>query len=284
MSTDPKINGHIRKYQRQWPFAYVLVALALLNSGCTTPASRFAQSADSQGLIRIEDRAGPFVHVRFHNGRAEPGRPVHIYFDGDGDPATRSAAGDPTTNERLVLKLIATDPGAAFLIGRPCYYLLDSDPRCDPSLWTSKRYSREVIDSIANAVRRVVAGLANSPVTLIGYSGGGAIVGLIAARLPQVERVITVAANLDIDAWAAHHGSTAPLGSLNPADVAPLPAAIAQWHLYGSRDQVVPASTAERYLAKQNAARMSVVGGYDHRCCWEQIWNDVLAGRFVDVD
>ena len=141
-----------------------------------------------------------------------------------------------------------------------------------------------VIDSMANAVSRVLAGLPGSPVTLIGYSGGGAIVSLIAARLTHVDRVITIAANLDIDAWAAHHGSVAPQGSLNPADIAPLPTTIAQWHLYGSDDRDVPASTAERYLAKQVIARLSVVDGYDHRCCWAQIWADVLAEQFVGAD
>lgn len=263
-------------------FAYVAVALAFLMSACSTPAKRFDAVADAQGLRRVEDHAGPFVHVRFDNGRARPGRAVHIYIDGDGDPATRNAARGPTTSERLVLKLIAADPAAAVLIGRPCYYLLEPDPRCEASLWTTKRYSQAVIDSIANAVSRVLGGLPGSPVTLIGYSGGGAIVSLITARLTRVDRVITIAANLDIDAWAAHHGSVAPHASLNPADIAPLPATIAQWHLYGSADLDVPASTAARYLAKQVAARLSVVDGYDHRCCWEHIWPDVLAGQWLE--
>ena len=113
---DPKTNGHIRKYQMQRPVA---LALAVLMSGCSTSAARFDEVANLQGLRRIEDHAGAFVHVRFDNGRTEPGRPVHIYIDGDGDPATRNAARDPTTSERLVLKLIAADPGAALLIGRP---------------------------------------------------------------------------------------------------------------------------------------------------------------------
>ena len=265
--------------QQAIAFGRFTIALLVLTTGCTTPAARFDRAADSQGLTRVEDRAGPFVHVRFHKGRAGPGRPLHIYVDGDGD----SAARDPTTTERLVLKLMAADPAAAVLIGRPCYYLIEPDPHCDASLWRSKRYSQSVIDNMTSAVNRVLVGLPDAPVTLIGYSGGGAIASLIAARVARVERVITIAANLDIDAWAEYHHGAAPPGSLNPADGAPLRSAIMQWHLYGSDDRIVPASTAARYLDKQLAARLSVIDGYDHRCCWEEIWTDVLAERLPIV-
>jgi pimeloyl-ACP methyl ester carboxylesterase len=53
--------------------------------------------------------------------------------------------------------------------------------------------------------------------TLVGYSGGGTIAVLLAARRSDVAEVITVAANLDVGYWTQRDGLSPLTGSLDPA-------------------------------------------------------------------
>jgi pimeloyl-ACP methyl ester carboxylesterase len=127
------------------------------------------------------------------------------------------------------------------------------------------------------ALRRILGPGSLHEVTLIGYSGGGVLAMLIAARVEQVRTVVTIAANLDIDAWADHHGYSRLIGSLNPASQPPLQAKIRQIHLVGERDLRVPAHLSEQTIARQPNARLIVMANFDHVCCWERAWPDILA-------
>jgi pimeloyl-ACP methyl ester carboxylesterase len=119
-------------------------------------------------------------------------------------------------------------------------------------------------------------------ITLIGYSGGGVLALLIASRLDAVDQVITVAANLDVEAWAAHHAYSPLAGSLNPAVLAPLPARVHQLHLAGARDRQVPPATVASFLARNPAASFRIIEGFDHRCCWIEQWPEILALSELD--
>jgi pimeloyl-ACP methyl ester carboxylesterase len=128
------------------------------------------------------------------------------------------------------------------------------------------------------AVRRALGPDSDHEVTLIGYSGGGVLAMLIAARLEQVQGVVTIAANLDITAWADLHGYSRLLGSVDPATQRPLPSRIRQIHLAGERDLRVPARLSAPVVARQNDAWRLVVPDFDHVCCWERAWPAILAG------
>jgi hypothetical protein len=94
---------------------------------------------------------------------------------------------------------------------------------------------------------------------------------LIAERLDNVAAVVTVGADLDIDAWTQHHGYLPLTGSLNPASSTfahPWP----ELHLYGALDTVVPLATTAAYFARFPHAQRRVMDGYDHVCCWVEHW------------
>lgn len=113
-------------------------------------------------------------------------------------------------------------------------------------------------------------------VALIGYSGGGVLAWLIAERIPEVTQLITIAANLDIDAWTQFHQYSPLSGSLNPALRAPLPQRILQLHLTGKQDRISPASLAKTVIATEDRhARVRALPA-NHRCCWEEFWPSVL--------
>jgi pimeloyl-ACP methyl ester carboxylesterase len=222
----------------------------------------------------------PFRHVIHRRGIWPRSGPVHVYLEGDGLPwVTRTrVARDPTPRTPLARRLMARDPGPALFLGRPCYDGLAEAPGCSPWLWTQGRYSEAVVRSMAAALEQALGPGPDRDVTLIGYSGGGVLAMLIAARVPRVRLVVTIAANLDIAAWADHHGYSRLLGSLDPAAQPPLPERIRQIHLAGGQDRRVPPWLSEATAARQPNARLIVVPGFDHRCCWERAWPAILAG------
>jgi hypothetical protein len=272
---------------RNWPLTLDAVARASLKvitlaaltllavAGCRSASERFLRDSSERGL-RAETIAGTEFRHLVLSGAPAAGPTVRVYLDGDGTPWVGGyPAADPTPRDPLVLDLVALDPGPAVYLGRPCYHGLDRDPPCAPALWTSARYSESVVASLAAAARRVLAARGAERVVWVGYSGGGALAMLLAARVPETVGVITLAANLDIDAWADQQRLSRLAGSLNPARQPALPSRIVQRHYLGGRDRAVPVEVGRRGVAP--GAELIVLDDFDHRCCWTALWPAVLA-------
>jgi hypothetical protein len=98
---------------------------------------------------------------------------------------------------------------------------------------------------------------------------------LAAERLDGVDAVITIAANLDTDAWTTHHRYLPLSGSLNPARSA----REHPWreiHLQGGNDKVAPPSTTDAYFERYPAAERRLIADHDHVCCWIDAWPSLL--------
>ncbi len=113
-------------------------------------------------------------------------------------------------------------------------------------------------------------------IVLIGYSGGGTLAALLASRLRSVRALVTVAGNLDIEAWTHLHGYSELRGSLNPALLPKLDPRVRQFHFQGGRDSVVPPHLTSRFAARQPKARFIVFREFGHHCCWEEQWPEML--------
>lgn len=194
---------------------------------------------------------------------------LHVYIEGDGTPFIRGTriAGDPTPKKPVALRLMKRDRAFSVYVGRPCYWGLANSPNCEPSLWTNRRYSQEVVDSMRRVIREQLDAHGAKRLVLIGHSGGGTLAILLAPHFDETTAVITIAANLDIDAWADLHGYTRLEGSLNPAKMPPLPAHIQQLHLAGGRDRNVPPALIPNAI---------VYPRFTHSCCWEREWVGIL--------
>jgi hypothetical protein len=252
-----------------------MLALTLLG-GCATPAERLAATAGAMGLERQVVTGAGFRHMLFWKDRGRAGTVLHVYIDGDGTPDIGGyPAADPTSRNPLMLRLLDLDPGPAVLLGRPCYDGLADDAGCRPALWMDERYSEAVVASMAAALREILAQGSYRRVAWFGHSGGGSLAMLLAARVPETAAVVTAAANLDIDAWAASRGARPFVGSLNPARQPPLSAAVVQRHYAGGRDEIVPPEVTRKGLGP--GVPLTVVPEYDHRCCWEKLWPGLLA-------
>lgn len=260
------------------PARYLLILLTLLHftSACSSPAVSFDQTADSYNLMRDVVTGTQFQHVVFWQ-RPETGRTLHVYLGGDGTPMSAGQpAQDPTPRNPLMLRLLALDPGPAIYVGRPCYHGLANTLECTHKIWTSGRYSEAVVASLTSAIRVLVTSGGYERLDLFGYSGGGALAMLLAERLPETRRVATLAANLDVEAWARYHEISGLTASLNPAKRPPLRDEILQRHYAGGRDEVVPVRFTAQGVQGRNA-ELIVVDEFTHVCCWEKLWPKILA-------
>jgi hypothetical protein len=268
-------------------FARILVPAVVLwllaGAGCATaPAARSDALAAAAGASRTVMQGEGFEHVVFSRGLDRREGEVHVYLGGDGRAflSRHRVAADPTPGRPLGLQLMLADPAPAVYVGRPCYLGSGPAERCNPELWTTARYGATVIDSVAAVVRELAARDPAAELTLLGYSGGGVVALLVAAQVPQVSRVVTLAAPLDLAAWTEAHGYTPLLGSIDPASVTKWPPSLRQVHAHGARDRNVAPAMIARFrdaLSSGDApATFRVMDDFDHVCCWLERWPRLL--------
>ncbi len=248
-----------------------------------SPAERSRQAeslAGTQSWQRLQIVAESFVLLSFASPRRADDAGLTVYIEGDG-LAWRSPdqpSRDPTPVTALALQLALAQPtGNVAYLGRPCQYLGSeaAAQACGERYWTGARFAPEVVEAADRAVDVLAARFGARRITLVGYSGGGTVAALLAARRRDVARLITVAGNLDPRAWTRMHRLQPLAGSLDPADVRAELAGVPQWHLVGGRDLVMPPRLAQDFAAGFAPAQrpaVVVVADYDHACCWARDW------------
>jgi hypothetical protein len=254
------------------------LCLVCVVSACTGPLQRANQIAEAAGLRTEQLTSSRFQHTAYLRLESDESE-LWVFVDGDGSPwidRGRTIAADPTPSNPLALRLAAATPGSVLYLGRPCYFAAHRAKNCEASVWTSGRYSSAVVDSMCEVLSQFLAQHPYRHVILVGYSGGGALVTLVAGKIPAAVSVATVAGNLDIDSWAALHGYSPLSNSLNPALKARLPAAMQQIHLVGEKDTNVPPSAMRAYLSHMPPAAIWNFPDFDHVCCWVQEWPRIL--------
>ena len=251
----------------------VLVCLSIV--GCASNAQRIdalARSAQLQRYVIESNQLPSVVYLRASKGSNQR---LFIFIEGDGVPWRAGIAPntDPTTREPLALELMVRTPGDAAYIGRPCYQRVVTE-RCTSDLWTSARYSTEIVHAMSLAVKDAMSRTNAEDLVLVGYSGGGVLASLIAEQLGRVTAVITIAANLDIDAWAKHHSYLPLSESMNPA-LSTHPHPWNEIHMEGTDDDVVPSATRDAYFERYPSARRWVLERHEHKCCWVDEWKEL---------
>lgn len=210
---------------------------------------------------------------------------IRVYIEGDGFAyVTRSIPSpDPTPLEPTSLRLAAADDAQNVLyLARPCQYTKNRQPKCPRMYWTTHRYSRDVLD----IYHMVLDSLKNEnevkSFDLVGYSGGGTIAALLAAEREDIVSLRTVASNLDVKAFLAHHGVSAMPHSLDPAELAEAIRAIPQIHFVAAEDDIIPPEVVHPFLKAQGLSPgqddypLVVIEGVNHAGPWDEIWTDLL--------
>ncbi|MBN2701697.1 MAG: alpha/beta hydrolase [Methylothermaceae bacterium] len=262
---------------------FLMSVLCCLLSGCLAPAKLLDRQAQSLGLTQFRLRGEHFEHIAYANDRrACTGGGLHVYLEGDGIAwlTKNRVSPDPTPDHSCLLPLMAKDPAPAVYLGRPCYHGLAHAAGCRPRLWTQARYGEAVVASMTAALRRIVGDKPCRPV-LIGYSGGGTLAMLMAARSPAVGGVVTLAGNLNVAEWSERHGYSPLEASYDPARQSPLSKNIFQIHIAGERDDNIPLTLIRKEAGRQPNARLIVLPELNHRCPGDDIWPGILVSLTV---
>ena len=218
-----------------------------------------------------------------------------IFIEGDGAAWRRSGTSpphDPTPEHLIPLELAILESGQLDLrvrteerqtfiayLSRPCQFRWASE--CNAALWTSARFGSQVQALMNSAVSALVqttlgrSGIQSGSqphLSLIGYSGGGAIAALLAASRDDVSCLITLAAPLDIRAWERDRGLSPLSGSQNPVDLLDRLAALRSHHFVGENDSVVRPAALGEFVNPANSRQVHLVPETSHTSGWTNSW------------
>ncbi|HEU5048606.1 MAG TPA: hypothetical protein VFT64_12275 [Rickettsiales bacterium] len=269
--------------------ALILALLIVLLAGCTgISAEDRAETARhiAVGANLREHRimAEPFVLTVFERvGKLDA--PATIYIEGDGlawlnrqEPSL-----NPTPVDPLALRLAAEDQDDNVIyMARPCQFsgLSDASAICPKEYWTSRRLSPEELRSENAALDDIKARYHLTGFNLVGYSGGGGVVALLAGMRGDVLSLRTVAGNLDPALFSQLHRISKPAAdTLSPLSVAAKTAHIPQQHFVGGRDEIIPLDIARsfrRAVGTSYCIRITKVESADHSEGWVNVWRDLL--------
>lgn len=265
--------------------------MALVLAGCVTmPSPELRRTAalsmaTAAGWESVRLLTSDFTLAGFVPRQSAANDTLTIYIEGDGLAWVNTArvSPDPTPMRAVGLELALRHPhGAAAYLARPCQYVEGDDARnCSPTWWSDRRFGAEVVAAADQAVGQLKQRFQAKELELVGYSGGGAIAALVAARRSDVARLVTVAGNLDHPTWTKLHHLSPLTGSLNPADAWLALAGLPQLHFIGKQDRNVSQEVAASYQARfpeQQRPELRVIDGFDHSCCWVEQWPVLYSG------
>lgn len=251
-----------------------LVALLTLD-GCTSPGARLEELARQQNHQLTTLRTTQFDLRAALPNAAPTTAPLRVYLEGDGRAwisANRPGL-DPTPRDPLVAQLAMEDPQPSIYLARPCQYV--SSPSCTTRYWTDARFAEAVLASLDQALDQLKQRYGNRDFELIGYSGGGTLALLLAARRNDIAQVQTLAGNLSPRRWAELLDLTPLLDSLEPLDFSDRLKATPQRHLAGTEDRTIPASLLSEYAARLGSAdclELHLLVGVSHHTGWREHW------------
>ncbi|MCW9035020.1 MAG: alpha/beta hydrolase [Rhodospirillales bacterium] len=272
--------------------AVLLLAVLTPLSACTSPSIdpsfTIRASVTKAGWQATSFDAPPFMLTGFSKPVKTQSPILHIYIEGDGNAygPYGHVSTDPTPTTPIALNMAYTDPAVNVLyLARPCQYPLQEIKYiCDQRYWTSHRFSEEVIKATNKAISVFKNKVGANKVILTGYSGGGAIAALVAAKRNDVTHLITVAGTLNHVLWMDYFKLPRLKNSLNPVDFADKLTKTPQTHFIGAKDKVVPRGIIGSYMATLKSksgteappAKIIEMPYYKHKCCWSKDWPSLL--------
>jgi hypothetical protein len=277
-------NGKARQICR----AFLLCLLLVLPGACSSyllfdPADSARKEVRNAGWTEEFFPFKPFGLIGFRPQSIAQAPILDVYIEGDGYAWRNltTPSPDPTPLDPVALHMAIADRNNAVLyLARPCQYQRSgARDGCDVAYWTNRRFAPEVVDSLNNAINKHAGRIGAKRLRIIGYSGGGVLAALIAAKRSDIELLVTVAAPIDHAAWTTHHDVSPLRGSLNPTDFAASLGSIRQIHLLGEDDKITPRSVLEAYrkrLPLNAPIEIRTIKKFSHTCCWADRWAELF--------
>jgi predicted esterase len=262
-------------------FFWPLAALGMLSlNGCGAPDLKARQLGATSIVPPTYEEltlATQYFDLRSYAPRDKgPRQELRVFIEGDGFAWERRdrPSSDPTPITQTVLSLIAASKQSNLIyLARPCQFVGANSRNCQEKFWTDERYSEAVVSSLNQAIDDLMAVYKANHLILIGYSGGGTLAALLAARRSDVSGFVTLAAPLDTDAFSEFHNVSPMTGSLNPVNYASILSRIPQTHLAGENDEIVPIQLVHAYQQTLANDRCSMIikASADHWSGWTDL-------------
>lgn len=226
-----------------------------------------------------EEQAGRFTLAVAERGEGRDGGVWRIYIEGDGRAfgAHGVPSGNPLPRPATGLELAMGDrsAGRVIYVARPCQFAwVEMCKYNNYKVWTSERFTDEVVEAYVGLVARLSEG---REVEVVGYSGGGFLAAQVAARVPNVVRLVTVAGNVlpnEVNAW--HKVVMMEVGGY-PAGFGRL-VNVSHLHVVGERDKIVVPQIVEGFVQQVRPVCGRVVRvDAAHGGPW--VIDDVLSGK-----
>lgn len=257
---------------------FILILTSFLAGCAQSPTATMAETHNFKPLFI---QTNPFKLATYQK-ILQPGIDVNIYIEGDGRAwITRSLlSSDPSPQSPTVMRLATIDPHPNVVyLARPCQYSPeDLKTVCDNKYWSIARYAPTVVASMDSAITHIKNQASCKKINLIGYSGGGALAILIAARRNDVATIRTIAGNLDLDTMDKIHKTTPLSESMNPMDFVTQVKHIPQLHFVGAQDNIVPKVIAFNFAraARLDANKVVIINDASHNKNWHKHWAKLL--------
>ncbi len=263
------------KFRSNAILALLIAAFALASCKTVTYGQDPATLGEMYGFNKVLVKGGDFWITTYQKVTSKH-QPYVFYIEGDGAAFNGrfKVSRNPTPRRQMFIQLAAMDkrPNVIY-VARPCQYTpMDLNPKCSSfQYWTNKRMSDDSVASINDVINSFKS---SHPVSLVGFSGGGGIAVLVAARNTKIKDIITVSGNLDHKAFTTHHNVSPMIGSLNPIDYADKVRLIPQLHVSGGKDTVIPPFIADRFVQKaaSQCVKQEIYQDASHQYGWNRLW------------
>lgn len=264
-------------------FLSVIVSLAGCASRPSVEPIDHAQQLTLQGGWQSRVlKTDSYALMSFGARPSGPHEVLTVYIEGDGYAwvAGRYPSDDPTPRDPIALRLALAQPdGEVAYLARPCQYVLKQNKsHCTASVWTRDRFSAEVLEAMNQGLEQLKRVYGARQLILVGYSGGARIALELAARRQDIELVVTVAGNLDPQAWVQAFGMLPLSQSMDTAVLVQATQGVTQLHLVGDQDVVIPKALTEQFVDRFKGSPrplIEVVQENTHGCCWVEQWPEI---------
>lgn len=254
-----------------------LLLTSLLLSACaSTTGERYqqlTQEGTAAGFTPVSLGSAPPLTGLLRT-QATPSAPAYLWIVIEGDGRAwlnmREPSMDPTPIDPVGWRLAKDlSQKTVLYLARPCQYLNSEELEvCSVADWTDGRFAEKWVQRLNAAVDQAKRMSKARQIVLAGYSGGGVMAALVAARRDDVALLMTVASPLDHAAWTTYHKVTPLSASLSVVAVQQKLARLPQLHVVGADDKVVPPFLMQDFLRRypsDTPAELVTLPGIDHR-------------------
>lgn len=267
------------------PLKFIFIHLfwlpfALAGCALLIPEPQANDIAQQAKMVKLSSNINGFELLAYSKLNSKD-QTINVYIEGDGLAwiSRYELSKDPTPKFALALKLASLDThNNVIYLARPCQFNDFKHTSCASAYWSNKRFSEEVIDALDKELDKLLMNQYQPKINLIGYSGGGAVAVLLAARRHDIMSLRTIAGNLDHEYLNQLHHVSAMPDSHNPINFAKQIRHISQIHFIGINDEIIPEEITLHFMKKQGKADCAsmIKVKANHQVGWTERWQNLL--------